>query len=281
MSEAVSTVKRVQLSWWTFLTQGATAGMLLSYLILVIGLESYDRYYHPLFVGALPRFLAVGLVVGGLKGFIIWACARLIRHRLGWLLRSAIASVVFHVIIRVPPFSSDGQPASWQWLIGSTIVVGLTFGLLIGSRLQPWQRLVRANGAVGPKSAALAGITGIVLRLGILFLFLFFGLVFLSVLHTSDGVESRWIALITIQLTLSLIVVFSKMRFWLLTGLAVLINTPVVMVLAEFQRQQLGDTWYVLISYLALWAMFLLTRWRKTYQALSILGEEMRYYLID
>lgn len=281
MNEAVSTVKRDQLSWWTFLTQGATAGMLLSYLTLVISLESYDRYYHRLIVGALPRFLAVGLVVGGLKGVIIWACAKLIRHRLGWLLRSTIASVVFHVIIRVPPFSSDGQPATWQWLIGSTVVVGLTFGLLIGSRLQPWQRLVRANGTIGPKSAVLAGLTGIVLRLGILFLFLFFGLVFLSVMQTPDRLESRWIALITVQVTLSLIVVFSKMRFWLLAASAVLINTPVVMLLTEFQRQQLGYGWYVLIGYLALWAMFLLTRWRQTYHAFSVFGEELRYYLID
>lgn len=281
MNEVVSTVKRDQLSCWTFLTQGATAGMLLSYLTLVISVESYDPYYHRLIVGALPRFLAMGLVVGGLKGVIIWACAKLIRHPLGWLLRSTIAGVVFHVIIRVPPFSSDGQPASWEWLIGSTVVVGLTFGLIIGSRLQPWQRLVRANGTVGRKSVALAALTGIVLRLGILFLFLFFGLVFLSVLHKADGVESRWIALITIQVTFSLLVVFITMKFWLLAGLAVLINTPVVILLTEFQRQHLGDAWYVLVSYLALWAMFLLTRWSKTYQALSVLGEEMRYYLID
>lgn len=281
MNEAVSTVKRDQLSWWTFLTQGATAGMLLSYLTLVIGLERYDPYYHPLFVGALPQFLGVGLVLGGLKGIVIWACTRLIRHRLGWFLRSTIASLVFHLIIRVPPFRSDGEPASWQWLIGSTVVVGLTFGLVIGSRLRPWQRVVRASGTIGRKSAVLAALTGIVLRLGILFLFLFFGLIFLSILHSADSVESRWIALITIHVTLSLLLVFSKMRFWLLAALAVLINTPVVMLLTEFQRQQLGEAWYVVISYLALWAMFLLTRWRKTYQALSILGEEMRYYLID
>jgi hypothetical protein len=36
-----------------------------------------------------------------------------------------------------------------------------------------------------------------------------------------------------------------------------------------------------LMAYLVLWAMFLLTRWRQTYQALSVFGEEMRYYLID
>jgi hypothetical protein len=32
---------------------------------------------------------------------------------------------------------------------------------------------------------------------------------------------------------------------------------------------------------LALWAMFVLTRWRQTQVALSALEEEFRYYLID
>ena len=281
MNGAVSTVNRDQLSWWTFLTQGAAAGMLLCYVSLVISLESYSRYYHPLIVGALPRFLAFGFAIGGLKGVIIWACAKMIRHRLGWLLRSTIASVVFHLIAFVPPFSSDVQRSSQEWVIGSTVVVGLTFGLVIGSRLQPWQALVRASGTIGPKSATLAGLTSIALRLGILFLFLFFGLIFLSVMQSPDRLEFRWIALITIHLTLSLIIVFIKMKLWLLATSAVLINTPVVMLLTEFQRQQLGYAWYVLIGYLALWAMFLLTRWRQTYRALSVFGEELRYYLID
>ena len=67
------------------------------------------------------------------------------------------------------------------------------------------------------------------------------------------------------------------MKFWLLGTSAVLINTPVVMLLTEFQRQQPGFTWYVLVAYVALWAMFLLTRWRQTYQALSVPGEEIHY----
>ncbi|HEY3579716.1 MAG TPA: hypothetical protein VGK82_04205, partial [Pyrinomonadaceae bacterium] len=152
---------------------------------------------------------------------------------------------------------------------------------LIGSRLQPWQALVRATGTVGRKSAVLAGLTSIVLRSGILLLFLFFGLIFLSVMQGPDSRESRWIALITIHLTLSLLVVFSNMKLWLLAMSALLINAPVVILLAEFQRQQLEFGWYVLWAYLALWSMFLLTRWRQTYRALSMLGEEMRYYLID
>lgn len=281
MNDVVSSLQREQLSWWTFLTQGATAGMLLAYVHLVITLETNDPYYHLLIVGALPKFLALGLAIGGVKGVIIWACAKLSRHRLGWLLRTIIATVLFHLLPVVLPESSAAQPASQEWVIGSTVVVGLTFGLLIGSRLQPWQALVRATGTVGRKSAVLAGLTSIVLRSGILLLFLFFGLIFLSVMQGPDSRESRWIALITIHLTLSLLVVFSNMKLWLLAMSALLINAPVVILLAEFQRQQLQFSWYVLWAYLALWAMFLLTRWRQTYRALSMLGEEMRYYLID
>lgn len=281
MNDVVSPLQREQLSWWTFLTQGATAGILLAYVRLIITLETNDPYYHFLIVGALPKFLALGLAIGGVKGVIIWACGKLIRHRLGWLLRTIVATVLFHLIPVVFPERSTAQPGSQEWVVGSTIVVGLTFGVLIGSRLQPWQALVRANGTVGRKSAMLAGLTSIILRLGTLFLFLFFGLIFLSVMQGPDSRESRWIALITIHLTLSLLVVFSNMKLWLLTMSAVLINAPVVMLLTEFQRQQLEFSWYVLLAYLALWAMFLLTRWRQTYRALSMLGEEMRYYLID
>jgi hypothetical protein len=75
--------------------------------------------------------------------------------------------------------------------------------------------------------------------------------------------------------------VFIKMKFWLLAALAVLLNTPVVILLTEFQAEQLDYARYVLVAYLAAWAMFLLARWRQSYRALSVLGEELRYYLID
>ena len=281
MNDAASPWAREPLPWWTYVTQGATAGMLLCYVRLVITLETNSPYFHRLIIGALPRFLAFGSAVGSIKGTVIWACAKLIRHRLGWLLRATIASVVFLLIIRVPPFNADVQSDSQEWVIRATAVIGLTFGLLVGSRLQPWQALVRTTGTIGTKSARLAGLTSFVLRSAILFLFLFFGLVLLSVMETPDSRESRWIALITIHLTLSLILVFIETKLWLLATMAVLINAPVVMLMTEFQRQQLGFAWYVLMAYLVLWAMFLLTRWRQTYLALSVLGEEMRYYLID
>lgn len=281
MIDVVSPFKREPLSWWTYVTQGATAGMLLGYVWLVIILETNGRYYHRLIIGAFPRSLAFGLGIGAAKGVIIWACAKLIRHRLGWLIRSTIATVLFHLLLLMFPARSGEEPASQEWVVGSTIVVGLTFGLLIGSRLRPWQALVRATGTVGPKSAVLAGLTSIVLRSGTLLLFLFFGLIFLSVMQGPESRLARWIALITIHLTLSLLVVFSNMKLWLLAASAVLINAPVVMLLAEFQRRQLAFAWYVLLAYLALWAMFVLTRWRQTYRALAVLGEEMRYYLID
>ncbi|HET9478723.1 MAG TPA: hypothetical protein VFO72_05235 [Pyrinomonadaceae bacterium] len=38
---------------------------------------------------------------------------------------------------------------------------------------------------------------------------------------------------------------------------------------------------YILLGYLAAWAVFLLTRWHQTDVALSTIKEELRYYLID
>jgi len=59
-----------------------------------------------------------------------------------------------------------------------------------------------------------------------------------------------------------------------------MVTAPAVMVLVEF-RHDLGSGLYGGIGYLAAWAIFLLTRWREIYAALSVLGEEIRYYLSD
>jgi hypothetical protein len=69
---------------------------------------------------------------------------------------------------------------------------------------------------------------------------------------------------------------------FVLLPLALLVNTPIAYAIREeFSRVEDSVFFYVLISYLAVWAAFLLTRWSPTYSALAFIKEELRYYLID
>jgi hypothetical protein len=70
------------------------------------------------------------------------------------------------------------------------------------------------------------------------------------------------------------------MPFWLLLFLTVLVTSPLVMLVTEFQHK-LEWGFYPIIGYLVFWITFLLARWRPTYSALNVLNDEIHYYLID
>lgn len=82
------------------------------------------------------------------------------------------------------------------------------------------------------------------------------------------------------HLGLSVVVLFVRMRFSVLALLtAIALSPPVASLWKWTQMGAAGH--YMIITYLALWALFLLTRWRQTPVAFSFLKEELRYYLID
>ena len=63
--------------------------------------------------------------------------------------------------------------------------------------------------------------------------------------------------------------------------MALIVNAPVVLLITEVLNNQPAAMRYAPLGYLAIWAAFLLARWRATYSALNFLKEEFRYYLID
>src|SRR5215203_1297155 len=110
---------------FTFVTQGAATGAILAFLFTAFHLFWAPAYYNFLLVGALPKFLCVGLGTGAIKGLVIWACAKLTRHRLIWFFRSLIAIALLEGMQRaydyfVPP-PIEPPPDQLAWWVGTTV----------------------------------------------------------------------------------------------------------------------------------------------------------------
>ena len=267
-----------------YIAQGAATGAVLEFLFVVLQIITVPNPYNFLFIWGLPVILGFGAGWGTVKALVIWTCAKLARRRVPWLIRSLIAAGVLTGLSRVSEVffpHEPGPPVSLSWLVGSTVFVALTCGIVIGSNLNPWRALVRGAGFIAPKSAFLAGMTGFILRLAIVFAFM--GAVLLMICTTqvnSTHKDVVWAIIIFCNLTVALLVVFIRMPFWLLLILSTLVTAPVVMLVAEFQYK-LEWGFYLIIGYLAVWIVFLLARWRPTYSALAVINDEIHYYLID
>ncbi len=267
-----------------YVAQGAATGAILEFLFVVLQIITVPNPFNFLFIFALPVILGFGVGWGTVKALVIWTCAKLARRRVPWLIRCLIAGAVITGLTRVFEvfFQPEPRPpVSLSWLAGSTIFVALTCGIVIGSKLNPWRALVRGAGFIVPRSAFLAGVTGFILRLTIVFAFM--GAVMLMICTTQVNSTHKvivWATLILCHFTAALLVVFIRMPFWLLLILSTLVTAPVVMSVVEFQHK-LEWGFYPIIGYLAVWIAFLLARWRPTYPALAVINDEIHYYLID
>jgi hypothetical protein len=267
-----------------YIAQGAATGAILGFLFVVIQIITVPNPYNFLFIYGLPVILGFGAGWGTVKALVIWTCAKLAHRRVPWLIRCLIAAAVLTGLTRVFEvfFPHEPGPAvSLSWIVGSTVFTALACGTVIGSNLNPWRALVRGAGFIVPRSAFLAGVTGFILRLFIVFAFM--SAVMLMICSTqvnSTHKEVVWVTLALCHLAAALLVVFIRMRFLLLLILSVLVTAPVVMLVAEFQHK-LEWGFYPIISYLAVWIAFLLARWRHTYSALAVINDEIHYYLID
>jgi len=74
-------------------------------------------------------------------------------------------------------------------------------------------------------------------------------------------------------------IVFTRMPFWLLVLLALLINFPVAALITDVLTNEVLRG--LVIAYLTVWAAFLLCRVSVPRAALSFVKKEIRYYLID
>jgi hypothetical protein len=256
-------------------------------LDLAWSLFRYDKY-NGLLVYAAPLMLSFGVATGLPSGLLIWAGSRAAKRTLHFVNRSALGVLVVAVAwffywllcIQETP-TGEAQ----LWLAESIIVPGVTIGLVTGSRLRLWRELVRAGEANGSVLRILAGFTGTILRISVVFLFVnwLFGLISALQVHyqISEYPLSAlvWPALFFVHFALCVVVLFARLKLPVLALLTAVAMTPVAATLwvTDIPKLEL----YFVLSYLALWAVFLLTRWGQTQVALSVLKEELRYYLID
>jgi hypothetical protein len=266
------------------MAQGAATGAILEFLLVVIQIFTVPNPYNFLFLYGLPVILGFGAGWGTVKALVIWTCAKLAHRRVPWLIRCLIAAAVLTGLTRVFEVffpHEPGPPVSPSWIVGSAVFTALACGIIIGSNLNPWRALVRGAGFIVPRSAFLAGVTGFILRLFIVFALM--SAIMLMICMTQMNATHKevvWATLALGHLSAALLVVLIRMRFLPLLILSVLVTAPVVMLVAEFQHT-LEWGFYPILGYLAAWIAFLLARWRPTYSALNVLNDEIHYYLID
>ena len=153
-----------------FLSQGTAVGAMLAFPTPVMGLLLNSPYYGPLFLAALPSYLAVGVGFGVIEAIIIWACTYVAARRLNVAFRAGIGIAVLAVLIVIvdfiysqPSYNRDVSRTEYLVHIGIYVVCGAIFGLVIGSRFQPLDELAR--GTSPPRWPVVTAITGFVLQL--------------------------------------------------------------------------------------------------------------------
>jgi len=79
----------------------------------------------------------------------------------------------------------------------------------------------------------------------------------------------------------AIVILFTRMPFWLLLLSALLINFPVAALITDVLTNEQILERNLIIAYLALWSTFLLCRVSVPDAVLSFIKKEIRYYLID
>lgn len=253
----------------TFLSQGAVVGALIGFLSLVNGMVSHPEngYNFFLMLYLLP-FLLSGMILGAFEGSIIWACTHWVRHRLHILLRACIGIVVHAALMtlmtvvlaeRVVP-QTDASTADYVWAICLYLVFGLIFGLIVGSRFEPFYELVRGTTST-PWLCVETGLTGFALRVVVIFGFMesVLNLIWQQQRHENNA-EQTLAIIAVVHFVAAGVIVFTRMPTWLLVQFALLVNIPIVLFMTEVLTSNDGGMQILSIFYLTIWFVFLVTR---------------------
>ena len=274
-----------------FLSQGTTAGATVAFVLPLIYILSHPtNVYNCVFIFLLPFSLVASMILGLLPAILIWACTRWTGRALSSGERVGLGILVtllfmFAAYLLIPGARDSIIPSKPPYTTHLTIygTAGIVTGLIIGSRLQPWSALVRGVDGIPPKARVLTAVTGFVMRVLVVW-----GLMesTLTLMCTLQGAftsrEPLYAGLLLAHFTFASVIIFTRMRFTRLVPLALIANVPVGLLIRDFFRPP--DDYGIAIAaifYLAVWAIFLLSRWRATYAALSSFTDELRYYLID
>jgi len=266
-----------------FLSQEIVVGAFLSFLFPLIGILINPRGYNYLLIYWLPFFLATGIGFGLFEGVVLWACSYIAGHRLNALARAAVGAIVLAMLIVTFDYFYSDPPANlgtWFPFIGFYCAAGAVFGLVSGSKFSPLSELLR--GTTPPRWLVLNGITGFLLRVFMIYAMMESTLLLIWMTQLERPQHGFIFAAIALSHCIAAIVIlFTRMPFWLLLLSALLINFPVAALITDVltKEQILGRN--LIIAYLALWSTFLLCRVSVPDAVLSFIKKEIRYYLID
>ncbi len=246
----------------TLVSQGAVLGMLMCFGLHIDAMLAIPGFYNYLIIAALPNYLGIGLGIGSIVAAVVWACGHLAKRRLGKFARCIVALLTLACLGGglVGIVGGEGFNSSdLRFAVGFLLANGLAMGLFIGSHVEPWRELVREQAGSG--STTLSALTGIILRLTIVF-FLMMSIVSLAAIyglrHSRQTLAFGVIAVVHFALASAL--VFARLKFWVLLPLAILVTSPIVPFVTDVLTPNDSLMWYVSVSYLGVWAVFLWTR---------------------
>lgn len=268
------------------LSQGMVVGAFVSFLFPVLAMIlDRENGYNFLLISWLPLFLVTGMGFGLFEGVLLWAFSYIAGHRLNALARVAMGIVVIAILIVIFDYFYSDRPLihraslrDWLLLLAFYSPAGVIFGLVSGSKFNPVSELLR--GTTPPRWLAVNGITGFVLRVLLIYATMDSTLMLIWTTqlenHQHDVI---FVAIAVGHCVAAIVILFTRMPFWLLLVLTLLINFPVVVLITDVLTNEIARN--AVIVYLALWTAFLLCRVSVPPAVLSFLKKEIRYYLID
>jgi len=246
-----------------------------------------ENGYNFLLISFLPIILVMGAGFGVLEGAALWACSYIAGCRLNALARAGMGIVVLTMLLATYSYLYSEEPVDYsvslkEWLgvIAFYGVGGAIFGLVSGTKFSPISELLR--GTTPPRWLVLNGITGFILRVVITYAMMESTLILIVLTQGERRERGFGFAAVAVgHCIAATVIVFTRMPFWLLLLLALLINFPVAVLLTDVLTQEQSLERYLTIAYLTLWTAFLLFRVSVPHAVLSFVKKEIRYYLID
>jgi hypothetical protein len=281
--EAANSEHHTLIELGEFAAQGATFGAIYIFITAVfyLGLHPDAYLFNYLAISGLPRLLLAALVIGLCAGLTMWGCWRLCKRRLGRISRACIGILLLIVAYFATAFlwpSNSTEPEELTWLtVGWTLFFGSLFGLFTGSSLNPIRALSRGT----DRRSLLAITSGVVLRLVVVFLLMESILLLIGLRGLSYTRRDLFFILLAFgHCSLSALLVFSRSRLILLCVLAFIVNLPTAS-LFFLLPASVAVFRYIILAYLACWAVYLVSRSALVHSLMSNVSKEVKYYLID
>jgi len=265
----------------TVMAQAAGGYIAANFLLIVARMLLVPNPRNGLLIFSLAALPVFAVPAGLVVGLFVWAGMELEGTRLNTASRSLIGVIMMALggLALTLFFGWELPPPELQfWVLAMVIAPGIGMGVVTGSRLRLWHELVRKGDRVGPVLGVLAVLSGAVLRLLVPFLFMgsVIALIGIAQARGSQEIGFVWWVLACAHFATASVLLFVRLKTDVLLPLAVFASSSLIAVVLRF-----GWLEYVGIGYFAMWAVFLLTRWRQTQAALAVLKEEFSYYLMD